>query len=80
MGCCVPYQFPFSNVAFSAIDYNDVMKASLGPYPKIQVFYFDPETGDYYELNGNPGTETKFDGNTISIDHGGLQSGIVKVS
>lgn len=80
MGCCVPYQFPFVNVAFTDIDYNADMKAKLGQYPKVTVFYWDPAASEYYEANGGAGVEVKFDGNTISVDHGGVNTGIVKVS
>lgn len=80
MGCCKPYQFPFANIAFSSIPYTDDMKANLGPTPKVDIYYWDPKTEDYYATNGGLGSQVKFDGTTISIDHGGLATGIVKVS
>ena len=80
MGCCIPYQFPYANIASSTIQYTDDMKRNLGPYPKVEVLALDPDTGEFVSTNGIPGSEIKFDGNQIKIDHGGMGTGIVKVS
>jgi hypothetical protein len=80
MPCCKPYQFPFANQAFTDINYTPEMRESLGEAPKIEVFYWDPEAGEYYQTNGVPGSQMKFDGETISVDHGGLATGIIKLS
>lgn len=80
MACCTPYEFPFSNVAFSSIPYTDDMKANLGPMPKIEVYYWDDLAQEYYLLNGIPSSQIKFTGNTVEVDHGGLNTGFVKVS
>lgn len=80
MACCQPYQFPFSNVALLDINYSADMAANLGPEPKVEVFYRDPDTGEFYTINGLPGSQIKFDGSTIKADFGGIATGVVKVS
>lgn len=79
MACCVPYMVPFSNVSMTTVDYNTGLKELYGAYPKVTVYYYDQEANEYYEANGIPGSEVKFDGNTISVDHGGPATGQIKI-
>lgn len=62
--------------------YSAGMRAAFGTQPRIDVWYFDPDTAEFYTDNGTPssGTGVKFDGTSILIDHGGLASGYIKVS
>lgn len=80
MGCCIPYEVPFGNVASIDTPYTNDMKQTLGPYPTIEVFLWDDATQEYYSTNGVPGIELKFDGNTIHADFGGPGTGFIKIS
>lgn len=80
MACCPVNIIPFSNQLTTTIDYNAGLKAEFGNYPKVSLYYFDSSTGDFYEVNGVPGTEVKFDGDNIIVDHGGPATGLLKIS
>jgi hypothetical protein len=80
MTCCPANIITFAGVAFSSIPYSDTMKAQYGADPQVVVYYYDEATGGFYSTNGLPGTEIKFTGSTIEIDHGGIQSGYLKIN
>ncbi len=80
MPCCPSSISFFADVPSTTIVYSDSMKAQFGTEPKVMVYYYDPETEDFYNLNGFPSSSVKFDGGVISIDHGGNASGYVKIS
>ena len=80
MGCCQPYEIPFGNASSIEVAYTDDMKRNLGPFPKVEVFLWNEEAGQYYSTNGIPGMEIKFNGNTVHVDFGGTADGYVKIS
>jgi hypothetical protein len=80
MGCCAPYEFPYTNVASATIQYTDDMRGKLGPYPKVEVLQLDPDSGEFVTVNSFSGVEIKFDGNAVYVDFGGLGTGVVKLS
>lgn len=78
MSCCVPTIFTFTNVPDSVIGYTPSLAALYGTYPKVQVMYLDPETGEFYIAPWF--TRIAFVAGQIRIDHGGPNSGIISVS
>lgn len=82
MACCKPLIQFFSDVLTSTVAYPATLRAALGSSPRVDVWYFDTLLNEYYTDNGTPGsgTQVKFDGANINIDHGGLASGYIKVS
>ena len=80
MSCCPVNITPFSNQATTTINYNAGLRAMFGAYPKITLFYFDPDAGNFYEVNGVPGSSIKLIGDNIFVDHGGPATGLLKIS
>lgn len=78
--CCDKFEFEFANVAVTDIPYTADMRAKIGNYPRIEPYYFDPLTNDYYLLGGGPGVQITFNGSIIHVDHGGFATGIIKLS
>lgn len=79
MACCPSTIVFFSDVLTTLIAYPDTLKAVYGAKPRVDVYYFDTDAGEFYTLNDFPGSQVIFDG-SIKIDHGGLASGYVKIS
>lgn len=69
MACCELNTVNFVNVATTTIPY-------VGEKPLIQVSYYD---GTSWVFNG-VFTSIKIEPTQIVIDHGGLATGIVKIS
>lgn len=69
MACCELNTVNFVNVATTTIPY-------VGEKPLIQVSYYD---GTSWVFNG-VFTNIKIEPTQIVIDHGGLATGIVKIS
>jgi hypothetical protein len=80
MGCCDQYTFPFSNSSTTSISYSNELRAQLGSYPKVSVYYFDDAAQNYYLVNGIPSSQIKMIGNVLQIDHGGIATGIIRLS
>ena len=82
MSCCPSNILPFTDVVTTTILYSVAMKASFGFRPRVDVYYFDEDLGDFYTDNGTPasGTLIKFSADTVFINHGGASSGYVKIS
>lgn len=76
--CCVPTQVIFSNATATSIVYDQVMRDKYGVQPRVFVYYHDPVTGELYLSPFF--TVMKFNGSTITIDHGGPNSGMVVVT
>lgn len=76
--CCVPERFQFNNASITSITYTDAMRDKYGIQPKVFVYYYDPVTGEYYLSPFF--TVMKFDGSTITVDHGGPNTGFVVVT
>lgn len=69
----------FYNQTVSIVQYPWQVKQVLGRVPNVQVFYWDKVTYEY--VTGNlPSSRVVFTGGTIEVDHGGPETGIIKVS
>lgn len=73
--CCVPTQVQFVNATSTSVIFDDAMRDKYGVQPRVFVYYYDPVTGEFYLSPFF--TVMKFDGNTITVDHGGPSSGII---
>lgn len=80
MICCPPTIIAFSNALATIIPYTGDMQTKYGAEPRVDVFYYDPGTETYVENNGIPSSQVKFDGININIDHGGANTGMIKIS
>lgn len=80
MPCCPSSITFFADVETTTIPYPDLFKTEFGLKPRVDVYYFDEELGEFYNTNGVPSSEVKFDGSNININHGGPASGYVKIS
>lgn len=79
MTCCTPTIFPFYNIANSTIDYSAVLRNKYGRVPQVEVLYWD-EDAQEYTLSNNPGVSLSGNPvNSIEVNHGGLQTGIIRV-
>lgn len=74
--------FPFFNVATSSIGYTPALEALYGPEPRVNAYYIDPVTNEMTTVNGVFGVAISYDPTThiIFVDHGGLYSGVIKLS
>ena len=80
MACC-PYDIiSFADKLTTSIAYPDTLKAIFGQKPRVSVYYWDADVGEFYTLNDFPTSSVIFTGSSIEIDHGGLASGYVKIS
>lgn len=75
--CCIATQFDFAFATSTTITYDQAMKDKYGSQPRVFVYYYDDVTGEFYQSPWF--TVMKFDGNTITVDHGGPMSGFVIV-
>jgi hypothetical protein len=80
VSCCQPYIQAFSNKATTVINYSQSLRDTFGRVPQVIVMYWDAASLDYWishtstrvALTGNPV-------DTITVDHGGLATGIIKI-
>lgn len=75
MSCCQPTIQSFLNQSSTTIAYSAFMQEQYGSEPNVELYYKD---GAEYVLS-NDMNEVVFDGSTISIDHGGSNTGFVKI-
>lgn len=75
--CCIPTQVQFINASSTSITYDAVMRDKYGIQPRVFVYYYDSVTGEFYLSPFF--TVMKFDGSTITVDHGGPNTGVVVV-
>lgn len=75
MNCCVPTIQSFLNQSTTIIPYSAFMIEQYGAKPNVQVYY---KEGTEYALS-NDMNRVAFDGSTITIDHGGPNTGFVKI-
>lgn len=75
MACCIPIIVAFAGVAFTNVTFG----AQYGEVPKVTIYYLDGESGTFYSINGVPGVNMKVVGNTLEIDHGGINTGQIRV-
>lgn len=82
MPCCEPFIVSFANASSTTISYSAAKRALYGDYPRVEVFYYDEDTGEYYvsqittaiRMRGTPVNE-------IFVDHGGDGfNGKIKIS
>lgn len=81
MPCCPSNIIPFFNEPVTTFMYSDSLKAAYGLEPKISVYYKDPVKSGFYTINSLMGTEVKLNltTNLLSVDHGGVFSGYIKL-
>jgi hypothetical protein len=75
--CCAPTEVEFINASSTSIAYDAAMRAKYGVQPRVFVYYYDSVSGEFYLSPFF--TVMKFDGSTITVDHGGPNTGIVVV-
>lgn len=75
MSCCTPTIQPFFNASSTTISYSPFMVEQYGSQPDVQVFY---KEGTEYVLS-NDMNAVVFNGSTIVVDHGGPNTGIIKI-
>lgn len=75
MTCCAPTIVPFGNETETVINYNAAMLENYGAKPNVQVFY---KQGTEYALSDDM-NQVRFDGVNITVDHGGSNTGFVKI-
>lgn len=80
MACCTPTIVPFTNVSSTTFGYSAPFVAKYGSTPRTKLYYWDADAKNYYNNNGIPESEIKFDGENIFVDHGGPASGYIKIS
>lgn len=80
MICCVPYLVAFVNALTTTIPYPAGLKTIYGSYPHIQVLYYDADAGEYVVATPLEESRVAFTGSSIEISHGGVQSGIIKIT
>lgn len=74
MTCCPATIVTFTNQPSSTIGYTGGLAEQYGPEPNVQVFYKEGT-----EFVQSEFSEVKFNGSTIIVDHGGLNTGIIKI-
>ena len=72
--CCTPTVIPFANVSQSVVNYTQDMRDKYSFPPKVFVWYFDINTGEYV-LSVLPFTSMRWNGSVLTVDHGGPASG-----
>lgn len=75
MTCCAPTIVPFGFETQTVINYSATMLENYGAKPNVQVFYKD---GTAYLLSDDM-NQVRFDGVNITVDHGGSNTGFIKI-
>lgn len=75
MSCCEPTIENFFNQSTTTIPYPAFMQEQYGAKPNVEVYYKD---GAEYVLS-NDMNRVEFDGSTITVDHGGPNTGFIKI-
>ena len=75
MICCEATIIPFTNQTNTTIVWDANKQDLYGSEPNVQVYY---KEGLEYVLSDDM-NGVVFDGSTIEIDHGGTNTGIVKI-
>jgi hypothetical protein len=79
MPCCEPTITPFFNEASTTLSYGPSLQAQYGNAPKVTVIYWD---GAQYVAAGIF-TSIALDGypvTSITVDHGGISTGLLKIN
>jgi hypothetical protein len=77
MPCCPTLQIPFNDAPTTTIAYTPPLQQQFGPTPRVYVWYYEPETGDF--LQSSFFTLVSFADGNVVVDHGGPQSGIIVI-
>lgn len=72
MTCCTTTTIPFANETSTTVNYT-------GTRPTIEVAYLNPDGVSYTLGSMGISTLVTFTGNSFTIDHGGLASGLIKL-
>ena len=72
--CCTPTIINFANATQTVVNYTQEMRDKYAFPPKVFAYYFDTVTGEFV-LSVLPLTSMRFSGNTLTVDHGGPNSG-----
>jgi hypothetical protein len=75
MSCCPSNIIPFANASETIVDYGPLVQEEYGSNPNVQVYY--RENGEL--VLSDDMNSVSFDGMTITVDHGGPQTGIIKI-
>lgn len=78
MKCCTPYTIPFESQSRTVINYTPTLRINFGNVPNIEIMYRQPD-GTYIKAEVQI-TLTGIVGDEIVIDHGGTQTGYIKLS
>ena len=74
----IPNIHTFTKKTISVIEYGSDLHNILGPYPNVEVSYYD-KIANKYVLSNLPGSRIEFTGNQVIINHGGEESGLIRV-
>lgn len=72
--CCEPTIVPFNLVATTSITYTPAMQELYGQEPHVEVYYLVDGKYEQSDLS-----QVKIVGSSIEVDHGGVNTGIVKI-
>lgn len=76
--CCQQTKIPFNNADTTTIVYDDVMRSKYGIQPRVFVWYYDSDNGEFYLSTFF--TVMKYISGNIVVDHGGPNTGFVIVT
>lgn len=77
MVCCEPTRISFVNESSSTIQYTTQMQNTYGSKPRVFVYYYDDITGEFYQSNFFTVINYNITTQTITVDHGGPQTGFI---
>lgn len=79
MPCCEPMIQPFFNEAITTVGYGPSLQSQYGNAPRVTVFYWD---GTQYVAAGifTSIAFTGFPVTSITVDHGGVSTGLLKIA
>lgn len=77
--CCQATVIQFANVSQTVINFTQDMRDRYAFPPKVYVYYFDPVSLEYV-LSVLPLTSMRWNGNVLTVDHGGLSSGRIIIT
>lgn len=81
MSCCPSHILPFNNTGSTVIGYTETMRNIYGRYPDVQIYYME-DSGEYVRAINPSGIRLTVNHDlveTITVDHGGLQVGFIKI-
>jgi hypothetical protein len=79
--CCPSTEIPFTDAVSTEVLYSPELKAKHGPVPQVTVYYYNTASDGSFTIVGAY-TRKVLRGNpveTIFVDHGGPQTGFIKI-